>query len=155
MTFRIRGLCPKDFRTLFGLSDAALAARGARRYVADVQPGYPDRIELRDAEPGEAVILVNFEHQPANNAYRSRHAVFVLEGAREAYDRLGVVPDVLFSRQLSLRAFDTDDMMVDAALCAGADIENLIGRMLAARDTAYIHAHYATRGCYAARIDRA
>ena len=34
MTFRITGLSPEPFRPLFGLSDAQLAARGARRTIA-------------------------------------------------------------------------------------------------------------------------
>jgi hypothetical protein len=37
----------------------------------------------------------------------------------------------------------------------GADVEASIRRLFAAPAAAYIHAHYAKRGCYAARIDRA
>ena len=46
-------------------------------------------------------------------------------------------------------------MMVDADLANGRDVEAAIGRLLASPATAYIHAHYARPGCYAARIDRA
>lgn len=53
MPFRIRGLDPEPYRHLYGLTDAELAARTARRLVADTSPGFPDRVELRDAEPGE------------------------------------------------------------------------------------------------------
>ena len=48
MSFRIRGLSPEPFRHLYGLTDAELAAAGARRMICDLKPGYPDRIELRD-----------------------------------------------------------------------------------------------------------
>jgi hypothetical protein len=34
-------------------------------------------------EPGESVLLVNYEHQPAHSPFRSRHAIFVREGAEE------------------------------------------------------------------------
>ncbi|HZK99199.1 MAG TPA: DUF1203 domain-containing protein [Caulobacteraceae bacterium] len=155
MNFRIAGLSPEPFRPLFGLEDAALAALGARRLIVDAKPGFPDRIELRDAEPGETVILVNHEHQPANNPFRSRHAVFVIEGAAVAYDRVNQIPDVMLIRPMSLRAFDADDMMIDADLASGGDLKPLIDRLLANPDAAYIHAHYARRGCYAARIQRA
>ncbi|HEY5107485.1 MAG TPA: DUF1203 domain-containing protein [Caulobacteraceae bacterium] len=155
MTFRITGLSPEPFRPLFGLDDEALAARCAKRFVADVAPGFPDRIELRDAEPGEAVILVNYEHQSAATPFRSRHAIFVLEGAVAAYDRVDAVPAVLRPRPLSLRAFDGDDMMIDADLCDGREIERLIERLLGEPRVAYIQAHHARRGCYAARIERA
>jgi hypothetical protein len=155
MTFRITGLSPEPFRPLFGLSDHDLAARGARRYIADARPGYPDRIELRDAEPGEAVILVNHEHQGADTPYRSRHAIFVLEGALAAYDRIDEIPEVLRPRTISMRAFDAAHMMIDADLVEGGEVESLIERLLADPKSAYLHAHYAKRGCYAARIDRA
>ena len=155
MSFRITGLSPAPFRHLYGLSDADLAAHGARRYVADSKPGFPDRVEVRDAEPGEALLLVNHTHQPADTPYRSSHAIFVLEGAETPYDRTGEVPEVLRVRPISLRAFDAGHMIVDAGLADGDGVEALIRRYLARPDTAYLHAHYATRGCYAARITRA
>ena len=155
MSFRITGLSDAPFRALYGLSDGELAARGARRYVADAKPGFPDRIELRDAEPGEKVLLVNHLHQPADTPYRASHAVFVIEGAAARYDRVGEIPDVLRSRAISLRAFDAGHMMVDADLVDGQVIEGAIQRLLGNPDVAYLQAHYARRGCYAARIDRA
>jgi hypothetical protein len=155
MSFRITGLAPDRFRPLFGLSDAALAAHGARRYIADAKPGFPDRVELRDADPGEAVLLVNFVHQPADTPYRASHAIFVREGAAEAYDRIDEVPDSLRRPAVSLRAFDAADMMIDAEVVDGKTLEAAIERLLANRDATYLHAHYAARGCYAARVQRA
>ena len=154
MTYRITGLSPEPFRHLFGLSDDALKTHGAKRYTADVKHGFPDRIELRDAEPGETVLLVNHTHQPANTPFRSSHAIFVLEHARARYDRIAELPDALRRRTLSLRAFDAADMMVDGDLVEGGEAEQLIERFFGNPEVAYIHAHYARRGCYAARIDR-
>ena len=154
MSFRIRGLPPDQFQHLFGLSDQELAKHGAKRYVADTKPGYPDRVEVRDAEPGETVILLNYLHQPANNAYRASHAIFVREGAKTAYDRTNEIPEALRLRQVSLRAFDVDHLMVDADLVNGDTIEAVIDRLFTDPHVAYIQAHYAKRGCYAARIDR-
>jgi hypothetical protein len=154
MTFRITGLPPERFRHLFGLSDGELTRHGAIRMVADAKPGYPDRVELRDAEIGERLLLLNYTHQPADNPYRASHAIFVLEGAEEAYDQVGKVPEVMRSRSISLRAFDERDLMIDADLADGVDLEAAIGRLLADSRVAYLHAHYAKRGCYAARVDR-
>lgn len=154
MDFRILGLDPVPFRKLYGLEDAALAARGARRVVADVTPGYPDRVGLRDLEPGETALLLNFTHQPAANAYRASHAIFVAEGAETPYDAVNEVPAVMRVRPLSLRAFDRADEMVDADLVDGRSAETLIRRLLADERVAYLHAHYAKRGCFAARIIR-
>jgi hypothetical protein len=155
MSFRITGLDAKPFRHLYGLSDSELAAHGAIRYVAESKPGYPDRVEMRDVEPGESVLLVNFEHQPADGPYRSSHAIFVREGANESYDRVGDVPESMRIRLLSLRAYDAKGMMLDADVVEGDGVETLINRMFEDPNVAYIHAHNARRGCYAARIDRA
>jgi hypothetical protein len=155
MEFRVSGLSPDPFHHLFGLTDAELREFGASRVVADRPLAYPDRIELRDAEPGERLLLVNYTHQPVRNAYYASHAIFVLEGAQRRYSRVGEIPPVMRARQLSLRSFDASDMMLDADLVHGSVAEQSIGRLLADPHASYLQAHYATRGCYAARIERA
>jgi hypothetical protein len=155
MSFRVRGLSPEPFRHLFGLSDTALRAHGAQRRVADCTPGFPDRIELRDAQPGESLLLLNHVHQPADTPYRASHAIFVLEGALSAYDAIDEIPEALHRRVLSLRAFDAQHLIHAAELASGDAIAEAVRRLLADPATAYIQAHYATRGCYAAHIERA
>jgi hypothetical protein len=153
MNFTVSGLSPEPFRSLYGLSDAELAARRARRVVVD-GAGLPERIEMRDAEPGETLLLVNFEHQPADSPYRSSHAVYVREGATETWSG-DTLPAVMRKRLLSLRAFSADGSMVDADVVEGGEADPVIERLLGDPSVAYIHAHYAKPGCYAARIDRA
>lgn len=155
MSYRITGLDPAPFRHLYGLSDEALAAKGARRFVANAKPGFPDRIEVRDAEPGESLLLLNYTHQPANTPYRASHAIFVREGAEIPLDQVDEVPDALRGRPISLRAFNASGEMVDADLIEGEKLESLIQRLFDNPDVDYLHAHYARRGCYAARVDRA
>jgi len=155
MNFRIRGLAPAPFLHLYGLSDAALREHGAQRHVADRVPGFPDRIELRDAQAGERLILLNYLHQPADTPYRSSHAIFVREGAEQAADLVDAVPEVLRRRVISLSAFDAAHAMHVAELADGDAIAPAIRRLLADPLVDYIHAHYAVRGCYAARIERA
>lgn len=155
MDYRITGLSPKPFRHLFGLPDDALAAHGAIRYIAEVDSGYPDRIELRDARPGERLLLVNHVHQPADTPYRASHAIFVLETATTVYDRVNEVPDALRARTISLRAFDAGHLIVDAELVDGRELEGGIERLLAIPAVDYLQAHYAVRGCYAAHVQRA
>ena len=155
MSFRITGLDSAPFLHLYGLSDAALAAHGAKRYVADKKPGFPDRIEMRDGEPGETFLLLNHVCQPAETPYRATHAIFVREGATDTYDRVGEVPEVMRVRLLSLRAYDAAGMMLDADVIDGIAIEPVIARLLANQDVSYIHVHNAKRGCYSGRIERA
>ncbi len=155
MDFRITGLSPEPFQPLFGLTDAQLARRGALRRIVDRKPGYPDRVELRDPDLGESVLLVNYAHLAVATPYRSSYAIYVREGAKTRYDRLNEVPEQFRSRVLSLRAFDAHDMLCDADIVQGAAVESLIERLLSSPETAYVHAHYAKFGCFAARIERA
>lgn len=155
MGYRVTGLSPEPFRRLFGLPDDELAGLGVKRYVVDRKPGFPDRVSLRDAEPGETVLLLNHLSQPAETPYRATHAIFVREGAATAYDEVDRLPEAMRARLLSLRAFDGDGMMVDADVAEGAAVEPLIARLFANPAVAYIHAHNAKRGCYSGRIDRA
>jgi hypothetical protein len=155
MSYRFTGLSPETFRPLFGLPDAALAEHAAKRLTVQQKPFAPDRITLDDAEPGETVLLVHYEHQPANTPYRASHAVFVRETANEAATFIDAIPPSLRFRVISLRAFDAGHQMIDADIADGAKLDELVERLFANPDAAYLHAHYAKRGCYAARVDRA
>ena len=156
MAFRITGLDVDLFRPLFGLTDAELAIRGVRREIADASvPGFPCRVTLAEADPGERLLLLNFEHQPARTPYRSAHAIYVREIARSTYDAIDEIPPPLRNRILSIRAFDAQAMMVDADIVDGKCAEGEIARQLSAPGVAYLHVHFARRGCYAARVDRA
>ena len=154
MEFRIRGLDPSPFAPLFRMEDARLARRRALRCTADAKPGFPCRISLADAEPGASVLLVNYEHLPVDTPYRASHAIYVSEGASR-FDAIGVVPQALRHRLVALRAFDARGMMVDADIAEGSALEPLIERFLRRDDVDYLQAHFARRGCFAARIERA
>jgi Protein of unknown function (DUF1203) len=154
MALRILGLDPSPFLPLYGLSDQELAMRGVIRQRVDEPHSAPDRIELRDAEPGETVLLLNHEYQEARTPYRGRHAIYVREGATTRFDAVCVVPQALRSRLLSVRAFDAVGMMVDADVVEGTALQALAERLMAHPGTAYLQVHHARRGCYAARIER-
>ncbi|MGH8193450.1 MAG: DUF1203 domain-containing protein [Woeseiaceae bacterium] len=154
MSFRIHALPYAPFAPLFELSDAALAEVGASRSVVDSKPGFPCRVSLLDAEPGETVLLLNFEHQPAHSPYRARHAIFVRENAEQAFPDIGSVPEVLASRLISVRAFDERHFMVQADVVDGSDLCDSITGMLGDRKVAYLHLHNAKPGCFAASVTR-
>ena len=153
--YRISGLKPAGFEELFGLDDAALRDRRAMRVIADKKPGFPCRITLADAEPGESLILTHYEHQDAASPYRASHAIYVREGATEAAMFEDEIPDYLALRLLSVRAFDDSGMMTDADVVQGDALKPVIERMFADPRVAYLHVHNARPGCFAARIDRA
>jgi len=156
MSFIVSGLPLEPFRPLFGLSDEALAELGVVRRTVDSEVGFPCRVTLEDAKPGETVLLLNYEHQAADTPFRASHAIFISETAQEIPRAVDEVPGALRARQaISLRAFDDAGMMLEAEVTPGADLEPAIERLLAIPGTAYLHAHNAGWGCYAARIDRA
>ena len=155
MTYRITGLEPAEFAHLVGLSDEELATHGAVRMTADAKPSFPCRITLDDADIGETLLLVNHVSHEGNNPYRASHAIFVGERAVEAAVYEDEVPPALDRRILSLRAFDAKGMMTDAALVQPGEADPVIRRLLADGQVDHIDAHNATRGCFAARIERA
>src|ERR1700758_2033371 len=106
MSFRITGLPAEDFARLFAMSDTELAEHGAVRRVADDrQPGYPCRISLTDSQPGDELILVNYEHHPVGSPYRMRFAVYVRKDEKR-FDAVDEIPAQLRGRTLAVRAFD-------------------------------------------------
>ena len=155
MSFRILGLSPEPFAALFGLPDAALLAKGVHRVVADEPHSAPCRITLDDAEPGERLLLLNHEHQPAASPYRASGPIFVRERAAHRFDTADVVPPALRRRTLSARAYDRSGMMVQGQLTPGADLAGLLKDWLEDEKVEEVHLHYAARGCYAARAVRA
>jgi hypothetical protein len=83
-----------------------------------------------------------------------RFAIYVRRG-EQTYDAINQVPEQLRIRQLAVRSFDADAMMVGWELVDGRELEPAIGRLFAEPRSLYLHVHYAAPGCYAARIDRA
>jgi hypothetical protein len=154
MSFRISGLSQAPFQHLFGLSDEELKSHGAIRYRVDSEPGFPCRITLRDLPVGDNALLLNWQHQPNDTPYRASHAIFVREGGGETGEAVDTVPDVLHRRLLSLRAFDRQHMIVDADVVKGDAIGPRLESLLSNPAVDYIQAHFAGRGCFAARIDR-
>lgn len=155
MSFQITGLPLSEFAPLFSLTDQELAAREAVRVVSDGRSGYPCRVSLQDAVEGESLILLNYEHLSVASPYRSRHAIYVRQAAKDAALGLDEVPALFRSRLLSLRAFDSKGMMKDADVVPGTAIERVIEKMFTHGATQYVHVHYAKPGCFAARVDRA
>ena len=154
MSFRITGLPAEEFAPLFAMSDAELATQGAVRRIADDrQPGYPCRISLTDSQPGDELILVNYEHHPVGSPYRMRFAVYVRRG-EQRFDAVDEIPAQLRCRTLAVKAFDSEAMMVGWELVDGRDLQPTIDKLFAEPRAAYLHIHYAAPGCYAARVDR-
>ena len=156
MTYRIEGLSPTDFLSLFSLDDAALAARSIERHPAE--DGMPCRITLDEVEAGDEALLLPFAHHAAATPFRASGPIFVSRRATTSRTAPVVyenrIPPSLARRLLSVRAYDARGSMVDAEVCGGSAAERQIETFLAKPEVDFLHVHYARRGCYAARVTR-
>jgi hypothetical protein len=153
MTYRITGIDPAPYRHLYELSDEELATQGVvRMTVTDTT--FPCRVSLTDRDIGETVLLVNHVSHDVANPYRASHAIFVTQGAEEPAEFIDRVPPVFEPRILSLRGFDKDGMMEEAILAQPGEADVAIRKLFDNPAIDTIHAHNATRGCFAAKIER-
>jgi hypothetical protein len=154
MSFQISALDVNQFSHLFGQDDEALARQGVLRKIVDNKPGVPCRVSLRDVEVGESVLLLNYEHQPVPTPFRSSHAIFIQERAETKIVDKNEVPEMFRSRLLSVRAFDSSAMMLDANVIEGTHLESLLEHMLENEAVDYLHLHNARLGCYVGLVER-
>ena len=146
-TFVLRPISPCD-------ADA-LRRRGGPLFVADEHPGYPCRQCLRDAAVGDELILVSHDPFGTESPYRTASPIFLHRTSCRPYVSEPVLPEQLTGRQLSVRSFDGEEMMIDAVVIDGIDLERTIHRFFADTASTQIHVHNATRGCWAVSVDRA
>jgi len=58
-------------------------------------------------------------------------------------------------RQISVRAYSANDMIVGAEVCEGGSVAAEIERLLRDPAVRYLHLHNAKRGCYSCLVRRA
>ena len=155
MNFQIRALAPEQFQPLLLLEDAELAKHRAVRERVRIKPGAPCRVSLADAEVGEEVLLLHYTHQPADSPFHASHGIYIRPGVQRASPVVNEIPEMLYRRTLSVRAFDERGMMTGADLASGTGLHAALARMLGSSAASYLHLHFAGPGCYAARVDRA
>jgi hypothetical protein len=155
MTYRIEGLARDRFAHLFGLPDDALAAHGAMRVRASASKGFPCRITLEDAAEGESLLLLHHQDHAAATPFRSSYAIYVRESAEEAMVLEDALPPAFEGRPIAFRAFDAEGMLRGASLALAGDADARIRELFDRPEIAYIHAHNAAHGCFAARVERA
>ncbi|MEH6418669.1 DUF1203 domain-containing protein [Pseudomonas sp. CGJS7] len=154
-SYRIDGLAPDAFAPLFALDDHQLRAHGMRRVVADNPTGYPCRVSLSEAEPGETLMLLTYEHHACDGPYRASGPIYVRENAARAAHLDNQLPAMLRTRHLSLRAYDSDGWMLAARALDGSEADAALAELFADARVAQIHAHNARYGCFLCSVARA
>ena len=152
--YRIEGLSPAAFEPLIGLPEARLAERGVMRVTADAKPGFPCRVTLEDAEPGESLLLLNHVSHDVATPYRTAYAIYVRERAGAPALFEDSLPPAFAGRTLSLRGFDCSGMLRGAVLALPGEAEAGIKELLGRPEIATIHVHNAAYGCFVARVER-
>ena len=153
MTYRIAGLDPAQFAPLWAMTPAELDQNRAARVTADADRGFPCRVTLEDARAGERLLLLHHVHHDVAGPYRSAFAIFVREFAVHA-TYTDCCPPCFEGRTLSLRGFDEEGALAQARLALPGEADSAIRDLLADARIAYIDAHNAAAGCFAARIER-
>ena len=143
MAYLIRGLDPELARI-----------PEARRVTVTARPGFPCRATLEDAELGETVLLLNHASNDVAGPFRSTFAIYLRAGASRAAEYRDALPPVFTSRTISLRGFDERGDLRAAELASDEGIDPAIRAMLNRPEIAFINAHNAAAGCFAARIVR-
>jgi len=108
-----------------------------------------------DAEVGEQLVLVSHDPFSGDSPYRSASPIFLHLEPCGPPAPTKELPAQLTSRQLSVRAFDSGEMMIDAAVVDGTALGTTIRELFTNEEANKIHVHNASRGCWAVSIDRA
>lgn len=153
--FRFQALPPHPFADLFALSDDELGARHARRVIADRFPGFPCRVSLEDAQPGETLILAHHLHHDVDSPYRASGPIFIREHTAMASPPPDTVPVMFRHRLLSVRGYsEHGHAMRGMEVVAGDSLEAAIEHLFSDASVAYLHLHNARPGCYVAHVQR-
>ncbi len=152
--FQFVALQDKEFNNLFLMDDEELKNIGAVKMIADEKPGFPCRVSLKDAEIGEEVILLNYQYHFVNSPYKANGPIFIRKGATTAMLDVNEIPDILHHRDLSVRGYNIDSMLVDARVTEGVNLRRMIDDVFDNKEVAYIHIHNAKPGCYSCLVKR-
>ena len=142
------------FEPYIEMSDRELFKINASWVRVDSYPGYPCRVSLEDAQIGEQVLAISFNHHNADSPYSASGPIFVRKGVKQKSYQEGEVPEMLRHRSLSLRGYNSEAMMVDAKVVEGEDIEVCLSNMFANKHIEYIHVHNAKPGCFNCMVRR-
>ena len=122
--------------------------------IVDEKPSYPCRVSLEDADIGEEVILIPYEHHSVTSPYKARGPIFIRKNAKNSNLAINEIPSILTHRLLSLRVYDKNAMMIDAYTIEGKELVGTINDIFNNEKAVYIHIHNSSPGCYNCEVKR-
>ena len=119
-------------------------------------PGAPCRHCLRDAAPGEDVLLGSYDLPGPRGIYWTPSPIFLHARDCPRFDAPNVIPDIVRSRLVSVRAYDADGMcLYDLGHAGdGAEIDAPLARAIGDGRTAFVNIHTAKPGCLLCQVER-
>lgn len=153
--FKIKSLNYTEFSGYFELTDLELEKIGAIRMTVDKFPGFPCRISLEDAQIGEEVILLPYNHHKTTSPYQASGPIFIRKKATAPTFEINQIPHMLNHRLLSLRGYDKNGMMKEASVVEGNTLKESIKKTFENEKIDYIHIHNARPGCYNCLVEKA
>lgn len=128
-----------------------------KRMVATPEGGFPCRVCLRLAHPGEAVLLGSYDLPKPLGTYWTPSPIFLHAEPCTPYQGAGEVAEIVRRNALvSVRAYDGEGMcLYDLGQVAeGAAVEAPLARALADARTSFVNIHTARPGCLLCRVER-
>ncbi|MDP2572136.1 DUF1203 domain-containing protein [Vibrio penaeicida] len=153
--FIVKPLEKNIFDELLNKSEEQLAEVNARWLFADSKPGYPCRVSLKEAEVGEKVLLVPFKYHDVLSPYQGTGPIFIRENAETAQLDINEIPEILTKRLLSVRAYNSENLMIHAETVQGEEFKTSIRNQFLNGEVAYLQIHNANPGCFNCNVLRA
>lgn len=154
MNFQITALDHTQFESMFRLSDEELLDIGGIKMNVDEKPGFPCRVSLEDANIGEEVILVPFEHHRTNSPYQAKGPIFIRKGLKQKKLEVNEIPKMLEHRLLSFRGYNNEGIMKSAKTGEGKETKKIIREIFENKEIQYIQIHNSSPGCFNCQVNR-
>jgi hypothetical protein len=118
---------------------------------------YPCRHCLREASAAGGTLLLSYQAPHPRSVYGHPTAIFLCAEDCPRFERPDEPPPIVANRQVSLRAFRADGLMVydaNALVEAGGDHDGAVRHIFERPDIAYINVHTTKAGCLLCHVAR-